>query len=245
MADDVSNSLYRMAGDPDAPGRLIQSLSAKHAEAMRTSLDQQLRVAQEGLTNWTRGFTQQMNLAETAMNSFRTTSGVMFTGLADGMTRSVSNATAYSKSVGDSVAKALKSTLTAITSEAVIRALYNSGLGFYFLAIQAYDQAAKAFEAAAIFGSIAGAAAGIGSAVSGGGTPGGSRAMGGRAGGSGTGATTTAAASVGAPSGQVTVMVIGEAQAATWLTKVISTGVEQHDLRLVASHTKRSAPAAR
>ena len=60
MADDVSNSLYRMAGDPDAPGRLIQSLSAKHAEAMRTSLDQQLRVAQEGLTNWTRGFTQQM-----------------------------------------------------------------------------------------------------------------------------------------------------------------------------------------
>ena len=241
MADDVSNSLYRMAGDPDAPGRLIQSLSARHAEAMRTSLDQQLRVAQEGLTNWTRGFTQQMNLAETAMNSFRTTSGVMFTGLADGMTRSVSNATAYSKSVGDSVAKALKSTLTAITSEARRYHYWDPYLRVYYF----YDQAAKAFEAAAIFGSIAGAAAGIGSAVSGGGTPGGSRATGGRAGGSGTGATTSAAASVGAPSGQVTVMVVGEAQAATWLTKVISTGVEQHDLRLVASHTKRSAPAAR
>ena len=38
-------------------------------------------------------------------------------------------------------------------------------------------------------------------------------------------------------------MVVGESQAATWLTQVINKGVEQHDLRLVASHTKRSAPA--
>src|SRR5437660_381368 len=245
MADDATNSIFGIAGDPQSAGRLIQALSARNAAAMRAGLDQQLRAAQEGLATWTENFTQQMSVAQTSMNSFKATSNTMFTGLASGMTRSISNATTYSKSIGDAVDKALKSTLTAITSEAVIRALYNSGLGFYFLAIQAYDQAAKAFEAAAIFGSIAGAAAGIGSAVTGGGTPGGSRAMGGRAGGSGTGATTTAAASVGAPSGQVTVMVVGEAQAATWLTKVISTGVEQHDLRLVASHTKRSAPAAR
>jgi hypothetical protein len=74
------------------------------------------------------------------------------------MTRSITHATLYSKSVGDAMEKALKSTLTAITSEAIVRALYNTGLGFYFLAIQAYGQAAQAFEAAAIFGSIAGAA---------------------------------------------------------------------------------------
>ena len=30
-----------------------------------------------------------------------------------------------------------------------------------------------------------------------------------------------------------------------WLTSVINTGVEQYGARLVASHTKRSAPAGR
>src|SRR5438094_5817512 len=164
MPDDTTNSLFGAAGDPQAAGRLIQALSARNAGAMRAGLDQQLRAAQEGLATWTENFTQQMNVAETAMNSFKATSSTVFTGLASGMTRSISNATTYSKSIGDAVDKALKSTLTALTSEAVLRALYNTGLGFYFLAVQAYDQAAQAFEAAAaVFGSIAGAAAGIGS----------------------------------------------------------------------------------
>jgi len=211
---------------------------------MRAGLDQQLRAAQEGLASWTQDFTQQMNVAETAMNSFKATSSTMFTGLASGMTRSISNATTYSKSIGDAVDKALKSTLTALTSEAVVRALYNTGLGFYFLAVQAYDQAAQAFEAAAaVFGSIAGAAAGIGSAIPGGGrATGGSRASGSA---SASGLAGGASATSAAPGGSVTVMVVGEAQAANWLTSVINTGVEQYGARLVASHTKRSAPAGR
>ena len=137
MADDTLNSLFGAAGDPQAAGRLIQALSARNAGAMRAGLDQQLRAAQEGLASWTENFTQQMNVAQTAMNAFKASSDTMFTGLASGMTRSISNATTYSKSIGDAVDKALKSTLTALTSEAVVRALYNTGLGFYFLAIQA------------------------------------------------------------------------------------------------------------
>ena len=243
MADDATNSLFGVAGDPQAAGRLIQALSARNAGAMRAGLDQQLRAAQEGLASWTQNFTQQMSVAETAMNSFKATSDTMFTGLASGMTRSISNATTYSKSIGDAVDKALKSTLTALTSEAVVRALYNTGLGFYFLAVQAYDQAAQAFEAAAVFGSIAGVAAGIGSAIPGGGrATGGSRASG-RAAASGPAGGASAASA--APGGNLTVMVVGEAQAATWLTSVINTGVEQYGARLVASHTKRSAPAGR
>jgi len=243
MADDTTNSLFGAAGDPQAAGRLIQALSARNAGAMRAGLDQQLRAAQEGLASWTQDFTQQMNVAETAMNSFKATSSTMFTGLASGMTRSISNATTYSKSIGDAVDKALKSTLTALTSEAVVRALYNTGLGFYFLAVQAYDQAAQAFEAAAVFGSIAGAAAGIGSAIPGGGrATGGSRASGSA---SASGLAGGASATSAAPGGSVTVMVVGEAQAANWLTSVINTGVEQYGARLVASHTKRSAPAGR
>ena len=243
MADDATNSIFGIAGDPQSAGRLIQALSARNAEAMRAGLDQQLRAAQEGLATWTENFTQQMNVAQTSMNSFKAASDTMFTGLASGMTRSISNATTYSKSIGDAVDKALKSTLTALTSEAVVRALYNTGLGFYFLAVQAYDQAAQAFEAAAVFGSIAGAAAGIGSAIPGGGrATGGSRASGHAA---ASGPAGGASAGSAAPGGSVTVMVVGEAQAATWLTSVINTGVEQYGARLVASHTKRSAPAGR
>jgi len=243
MADDTTNSLFGIAGDPQAAGRLIQALSARNAGVMRAGLDQQLQAAQEGLASWTENFTQQMNVAQTAMNAFKATSDTMFTGLASGMTRSISNATTYSKSIGDAVEKALKSTLTALTSEAVVRALYNTGLGLYFLAVQAYDQAAQAFEAAAVFGSIAGAAAGIGSALPGGGTATrGSRASG-RAAASGPAAGASATST--APGGNVTVMVVGEAQAAAWLTGVINTGVEQYGARLVASHTKRSAPAGR
>ena len=243
MADDATNSIFGIAGDPQSAGRLIQALSARNAEAMRAGLDQQLRAAQEGLATWTENFTQQMSVAQTSMNAFKATSETMFTGLASGMTRSISNATTYSKSIGDAVDKALKSTLTALTSEAVVRALYNTGLGFYFLAVQAYDQAAQAFEAAAVFGSIAGAAAGIGSAIPGGGrATGGSRASG-RAAASGPAGGASAASA--APGGSVTVMVVGEAQAANWLTSVINTGVEQYGARLVASHTKRSAPAGR
>jgi hypothetical protein len=240
MPDDTTNSPFGIAGDPEAAGRLIRSLSARNAEAMRAGLDQQLRAAQEGLASWTQNFTQQMNVAETAMKAFKATSDTMFTGLAGGMTRSISNATTYSKSIGDAVDKALKSTLTALTSEAVVRALYNTGLGFYFLAVQAYDQAAQAFEAAAVFGSIAGVAAGLGSALPGGGAGAG---RGARLGSRTTGAESPTPAP--AAGGNVTVMVVGEAQAATWLTRVINTGVEQHGARLVASHTKRSAPAGR
>ena len=243
MADDATNSLFGIAGDPQSAGRLIQALSARNAGAMRAGLDQQLRAAQEGLATWTENFTQQMSVAQTSMNAFKATSETMFTGLASGMTRSISNATTYSKSIGDAVDKALKSTLTALTSEAVVRALYNTGLGFYFLAVQAYDQAAQAFEAAAVFGSIAGVAAGIGSAIPGGGrAAGGSRASG-RAAASGPAGGASAASAT--PGGNVTVMVVGEAQAANWLTSVINTGVEQYGARLVASHTKRSAPAGR
>jgi hypothetical protein len=244
MPQDSQNFLSQLASDPQAAGRLIQSLSSKSAQTVSSTLDQQLRAAQEGLGNWTQNFTEQMNLAGMSMNSFKTTSDAMFGSFAAGMTRSITHATLYSKSVGDAMEKALKSTVTAITSEAIVRALYNTGLGFYFLAIQAYGQAAQAFEAAAIFGSIAGAAGALASAIPGVGTAGGSRSRSGSTGASAAGPASSSTSS-GAAGGNLTVMVVGEAQAATWLTGVINTGVENYDLRLVASHTKRGAPAGR
>ena len=227
---------------PQDAASLVQALSSKSAQMLSSSLKQQLETAQEGLNTWTQNFTEQLNVAQTSMNAFKSTSDTMFGGLATGMTRTISNAVTYSKSIGDAVDKALKSTLTAITGEAVVRALYNTGLGFYFLAIQAYDQAAQAFEAAAVFGSIAGAAGALASAV-----PGGSSGStkGKSAASSKSTPSAAGTASSGSAGSNLTVMVVGEAQAATWLTQVINTGVENYDLKLVASHTKRSAPAGR
>ncbi|HKS97519.1 MAG TPA: hypothetical protein VJV74_15500 [Terriglobia bacterium] len=241
MAQQNSSSSAGFPGPQDAAS-LVQALSSKSAQMLSSSLKQQLETAQEGLNTWTQNFTEQLNVAQTSMNAFKSTSDTMFGGLATGMTRTISNAVTYSKSIGDAVDKALKSTLTAITGEAVVRALYNTGLGFYFLAIQAYDQAAQAFEAAAVFGSIAGAAGALASAV-----PGGSSGStkGKSAASSKSTPSAAGTASSGSAGSNLTVMVVGEAQAATWLTQVINTGVENYDLKLVASHTKRSAPAGR
>jgi|GEM_PF-3912545 len=241
MAQQNSSSSAGFPGPQDAAS-LIQALSSKSAQTLSSSLNQQLQTAQEGLNTWTQNFTEQLNVAQTSMNAFKSTSDIMFGGLATGMTRTVANAVTYSKSIGDAVDKALKSTLTAITGEAVVRALYNTGLGFYFLAIQAYDQAAQAFEAAAVFGSIAGAAGALASAVPGGAT---GSTKGKSAASSQSKSATSTSASSGSAGGSLTVMVVGEAQAASWLTQVINTGVENYDLKLVASHTKRSAPAGR
>jgi hypothetical protein len=246
MADDNPNPLASIAGDPQAAGRLIQSLSSKNAQRLSGTLEAQLRTAQEGLGHWTENFTQQLNVAQASMNSFKTTSEAMFGGLGDGMTKSISNATTYSKSIGEAMDRTLKSTLTSITREALVRALYNTGLGFYFLAVQAYGQAAQAFEAAATFGSIAGAAGALAGAIPGGASASSSAKSSKNAKSSGSASSSSGASTpASAASGNLTVMVVGEAQAATWLTRVISTGVENYDLKLVASHTKRSAPAGR
>lgn len=234
--------------NPGNAARLIGTLSALDAQSIQSQLNQQLEVANQGMSGWARSFTGYITTAQTALTGFQRSSESTFTGFAQGMTRSTENTSHYASSVSDSMAKSLKSILSSISSESIVRALYNSGLGFYYLAIQAYDQAAQAFEAAAIFGSIAGVAGSLGGAMSGGGSGSSSGSSASRsgspkpsAGASPTGSTVSSAGT----SGNVTVMVMGEPQAAAWLTRVISTGVEKYDLRLTASHTKRSAPVGR
>jgi hypothetical protein len=244
MADESSGFINQIGRNPESAGRLVGSLSAKNAEALKSYLDQQLRDANAGMENWSQNFARNVLVAQTSVTGFQGAAEKAFGSLSQGMTKQTAHTTLYSKSVSEGMEKALKSTVTAITSEAVVRAIYNTGLGFYFLAIQAYDQAAQAFQAAAVFGSVAGVAGAVGQAFSGSGA--GTAAEPRASAAKGAASLPTAAAaptSSSAPGGNLTVMVVGESQAASWLTHVINTGVEQQDLRLVASHTKRSAPA--
>ena len=137
MADNTSGFISQMAGNPQAAGNLVASLTATNAGALQSFLNQQLRISDAGIGNWAQGFSQHISTAQTAMVGFRGATEQAFTNLSQGMTKHIANTALYSQSVGDAMAKALKSTLTAITSEAIVRAIYNTGLGFYFLAVQA------------------------------------------------------------------------------------------------------------
>src|SRR5262250_3238047 len=167
MTEGTSGFIDQLVTNPAAAGRLVALVSRSNAESLNTSLDQQLRAANQSMQNWARSFAQSITTAQTSVVNFQGAAEQAFTGLSQGMEKHISHSRTYSQSVGDSMEKALKSTLTALTAESVVRAIYNTGLGFYFLAIQAYDQAAQAFEAAAVFGTVAGVAGAAGTAFSG------------------------------------------------------------------------------
>src|SRR5208282_785724 len=117
-----------------------------------------LKAATQDLNEWSRGLSTQMSMAAVAMTAFGNAARSGFETFAAGMAKGIANSLVYSTSIGEAMDKALQATLASITAEALMRAVFNTGLGFYYLAIQAYDQAAQAFEAAAVFTSVAGAA---------------------------------------------------------------------------------------
>ncbi len=79
----------------------------------------------------------------------------------------IANAIIWQKSIGDAFSKAAVQAITSIAQESLVRAIYSTALGFYLLAIQDYRGAAAAFEAAAMYGAVGGAAALAGRAIAG------------------------------------------------------------------------------
>jgi hypothetical protein len=115
---------------------------------------------------------QQVGLMKEALQLWENTGKQAFTSIGNAMGTAAANAIVYGKNFGAAMEQALKSTLTSIAGQAFGYAIMATGMGFYDLARQDYADAALNFEAAAIFGSIGGAAAGIGAAIPGGGAGG-------------------------------------------------------------------------
>jgi hypothetical protein len=84
------------------------------------------------------------------------------------MGAAIAQSLVYSKSIGAAMEAATKSTLESICAKDMVLAIDALGWGFYDLAVGNYPGAASAFEAAAIFGSIAGAAGVAGRFIPGG-----------------------------------------------------------------------------
>jgi hypothetical protein len=171
--------------------------------------------------------------------------GEAFMATGDAMTAAGIAAAIYGENVGKAMEKAAKAALASIAEQAGVNALNALAQGLWFLAQAIFfgdpDAAAAAaadFEAAAEWGAVAAVAGAAGAAIPGGkassyGREGAGRYGAGGYGGGGapqTGAYGLAPGAAGAlnpPSGNLTVMVVGEAQAGQWLASTLNTAVQR------------------
>ena len=199
------------------------------------------------IQTWARDTTQSINAVQSAMQTFEVVAVDAFMGTGDAMTAAGIAAAIYGENTGKAMEKAAKSALASIAEQAGVSALNALAQGLWFLAQAIFfgdpDAAAAAatdFEAAAEWGAIAGVAGAAAAAMPSGGG-GGRGAAGSRPGGSeggygggggapqlgGYGLAPGAASALNPPSGQLTVMVVGEAQAGQWLATTLNTAVQR------------------
>jgi hypothetical protein len=199
------------------------------------------------IQTWARETTQSINAVQSAMRTFEVVAVDAFMETGDAMTAAGIAAAIYGENTGKAMEKAAKSALASIAEQAGVSALNALAQGLWFLAQAIFfgdpDAAAAAatdFEAAAEWGAIAGVAGAAAAAMPSGGG-GGRGAAGSRPGGSeggygggggapqlgGYGLAPGAASALNPPSGQLTVMVVGEAQAGQWLATTLNTAVQR------------------
>ncbi len=164
------------------------------------------------------------------------------------LARNIGNARVWQKSIGQAFSQAAERTIAAIAQEAIVRAIYSTALGFLLLAEMDFSGAAQAFESAAVFGAVGGAAALASHAL--GGSSSGHRASGsGQKSSSSRTATTGKSGAKSAGAGQ-TVQVIfqgpvyGGQAGIDELTRKISQAVVERDVNLTA-YTVVRQPATR
>jgi hypothetical protein len=168
-------------------------------------------------------------------------------------------ASVYGENVGKAMEQAAKAALASVSEQAGVNALNALAQGLWFLAQSIFfgdpDAAAAAatdFEAAAEWGAIAGVAGAAAAAMPGGRSSSYNRESSSRSSGSGYGSTPQmgtyglapgAAGALNPPSGNLTVMVVGEAQAGQWLATTLNTAV-QRGVPLNATTVQKSPYAA-
>ena len=196
---------------------------------------------------WARETTQSISAVQSAMQTFQVVAVDAFMETGDATTRAGIAAAIYGENTGKAMEQAAKAALASIAEQAGVSALNALAQGLWFLAQAIFfgdpDAAAAAatdFEAAAEWGAIAGVAGAAAAAMPSGGG-GGRGAAGSRPGGSergygggggapqlgGYGLAPGAASALNPPSGQLTVMVVGEAQAGQWLATTLNTAVQR------------------
>ena len=212
------------------------------------------------IQTWASETTQSLSAVQNALENFQMVAGGAFLATTDAMTAAGIAAAIYGENVQKSMEQAAKAALASVSEQAGVNALNALAQGLWFLAQAIFfgdpDAAAAAatdFEAAAEWGAIAGVAGAAAAALPSGrgssyGRQSGTSTTGGYGSGGGpqTGAYGLAPGAAGAlnpPSGNLTVMVVGEAQAGQWLATTLNTAV-QRGVPLNATTVQKSPYAA-
>ncbi|HVB56429.1 MAG TPA: hypothetical protein VNE63_08370 [Candidatus Acidoferrales bacterium] len=214
--------------------------------SLNTSFNQSRQTA----TLWRSDISSAFTTAMSASGALQTSLLGSFQLFDSALVRNIGNASVWQKSVGQAFEKAALTSISAIAKEAIVRALFSTALGFYMLAVGDFAGAGQAFEAAAVFGAVGGAA-GLASSALGGGSSSSSKSSSGST--SKTSKSSTSAQSTSSKtssSQQQTVQIIfqgpiyGGQAGIDQLTQEISRAVQERDVNLVAYTTVRQ-PATR
>lgn len=217
-----------------------------------SNLNTALNRNRETLSQWGSGAHNVFSSALSASNALSSSLLGSFQAFDSALVRNTGNANVWQKSIGQAFEKAALSSLTSIAKEAVVRAIYSTALGFYMLAVGDFAGAAQAFEAAAVFGAVGGAAGLATQALSGAGSSGSSSRKASSSGtspGSRSSAAKSTSSQSASPNSQ-TVQVIfqgpvyGGQAGVDELVRHISTAVMERDVNLVA-YTVVRQPATR
>jgi hypothetical protein len=229
----------------DLKGELITPLQEFDTLARQVSKDM-VNELTPSIQTWARETTESISAVQSALQTFQMVASDAFMATGDAMTAAGIAASIYGENVGKAMEKAAKAVLASIAEQAGVNALNALAQGLWFLAQAIFfadpDAAAAAatdFEAAAEWGAVAGVAGAAAAAMPGGkgasyGREGAGRyGAGGYGGGGGfpqTGGYGLAPGAAGAlnpPGGNLTVMVVGEAQAGQWLATTLNTAVQR------------------
>jgi phage tail protein X len=229
----------------DRAGQSLSAFGEQLNSTMGRSLQASLRTANQALAEWSQEFQQGIGIAEQALAAFQSTAQQVLAGYSAAIGTSIADSLVYGSSIQTAMDRALKAVTANIAGQAATQAIYSTALGFLRLAEWDLAAAANAFEAAAVFASVAGMAGVAGASLPSGPSVPGAVQAGASASPSrpispaASAGSSSYATAQGVAGGRVQVMVMGEAQAAAWLTRVINTGVKYHDLELTATRSKK------
>jgi hypothetical protein len=243
--------LFRINADPSQAQSALEGFRGKTTEQME-SIRSEFTSVQKSQADWSSEFLSESSAVSVALLTLAEAGAFAFDTLAGGLAKNISTALVYSQSMSEALDRTLKSTAASIAGEAILQALRSAAMGFYLLAVGDFAGAGNAFEAAALWGSIGGVAAGVGASI-GGGAQGGEGSSSGRYGRSGNtqgyGASgglappssvlAPGAAPATTPGGNLTVAIMGDTDAAHWLANTLNQGVSR-GVQLTATRTQRS-----
>ena len=252
MSNDLTQWSSRGTSSFGSVQKSLQGLTGNFSLGL-SNLTTSLNQNRQAVGAWGSGVNSTFSSALSASNALGTSLLGSFRLFDSALVRNAGNANVWQKSIGHAFEKAALTSVSAIAKEAVVRAIYSTALGFYLLAVGDFAGAGQAFEAAAVFGAVGGAAGLATQALSGGASGGSSsKATSSSSSSSGSKSSTTQATAGNQDSAQKqqTVQVIfqgpvyGGQAGVDELVRHISTAVMERDVNLVA-YTVVRQPATR